>query len=326
VRVIEVSGFGGPEVLVPADVPDLVPGPGEVLLAVTASDVMFVDTMIRAGRGVGFFPIRPPYIPGNGVGGHVVTVGDGVDGGWLGRRAIAHTGGPGGWGGYAEQAVVAVDDLVAVPDGVDLTDAVAMLHDGPTALRIAELARVGSGKWVLILGAAGAMGILLVQLLRARGAHVIGAARGKAKLDAVATAGAEAAIDYSQPGWTDQLLEATRGARPDVVLDGVGGSLGRAAYAVVADNGHFSAHGAPSGAFTQIDPDDAHQRAITISGIGELQIPTTERADLARRLLTDLAAQVRPVIGQAYPLAQAVQAHTAIENRTTIAKTLLTVG
>jgi NADPH2:quinone reductase len=326
VRAIEVSRFGGPEVLVPADVPDPVPGSGEVLLAVTDSDVMFVDTMIRAGRGVGFFPIQPPYIPGNGVGGHVVMVGDGVDDGWLGRRVIAHTGGRGGWGGYAEQAVTAADELVVVPDGIDLTSAVAVLHDGPTALRITELARVDSGQWVLVLGAAGAMGILLVQLLRARGAHVIGAARGKAKLDAVATAGAEMVVDYNQPGWTERLLEATRGARPDVVLDGVGGSLGRAGYTVVAANGYFSAHGASSGAFAQIDQEDARRRAVTISGIGDLQISTAERVVLARRLLTDLAAQVRPVIGQAFPLAQAAQAHAAIENRNTIAKTLLTVG
>ncbi|WP_007512170.1 MULTISPECIES: zinc-binding dehydrogenase [Pseudofrankia] len=264
-------------------------------------------------------------MPGNGVGGQVVSVGDGVEDGWLGRRVITHTGGPGGWGGYAERVVAPAAELVAVPDGVDPLDAVAVLHDGPTALRITELARVEPGQRVLVLGAAGAMGILLVQLLRARGARVIGAARGTAKLDAVAAAGAEAVVDYSHPGWTDQVLEATSGTRPDVVLDGVGGGLGRDGYGLVADGGHFSAHGTPSGSFAQIDPDDARRRAVTTSGIGDLQIPAAERTRLVRELLPDLRHRLRPVIGQTFPLAQAARAHVALENRDAIAKTVLTV-
>jgi NADPH2:quinone reductase len=92
VLVIEVQRFGGPEVLVPADSPDPGAGPGELVVAVTASDVMFLDTMIRSGRGAGLFPIQPPYVPGNGVTGRVIGVGDGVDGSWAGRPVIAHTG------------------------------------------------------------------------------------------------------------------------------------------------------------------------------------------------------------------------------------------
>ena len=109
------------------------------MVAATASDVMFVDTMIRSGRGVGFFPIRPPYVPGSGVGGEVISVGDGVDEGWLGRRVIAHTGSAGG--GYAERAAVSLEDTVAVPDGLDPLLAVAIIHDGPTALRVAPAGR-----------------------------------------------------------------------------------------------------------------------------------------------------------------------------------------
>ncbi|MDT3444606.1 zinc-binding dehydrogenase [Pseudofrankia sp. BMG5.37] len=325
-RAIEVARFGGTEVLVPTDLPDPVPGPGEVLLAVTAIDVMFVDILVRSGLGKDFFPIRPPYVPGNGVGGQVVSVGDGVEDGWLGRRVIAHTGGPGGWGGYAERAVAPADELVAVPDGVDPLEAVAVLHDGPTALRIVELARVEPGQRVLVLGAAGAMGILLVQLLRARGARVVGAARGKAKLDAVAAVGAEAVVDYSLPGWTDQVLEATSAARPDVVLDGVGGTLGLDAYGLVADGGHFSAHGTPSGSFAQVDPDEARRRAVTITGIGDLRIPAAERTRLARDLLPALGRRLHPVIGQTFPLDEAARAHAALENRDSVAKTVLTVG
>jgi NADPH2:quinone reductase len=325
VRVISVARFGGPEVLMPAEAPDPVAAPGEVVIAGGASDVMFVDTMIRSGRGVGFFPIRPPYVPGGGIGGAVISVGDGVDAGWLGRPVIAHTGGPGGGGGYAERAAVSLEDTVAVPDGLDPLLAVAIVHDGPTALRVARLVDTRPGEQVLVLGAAGGMGILLVQLLRARGARVIGAARGKAKADAVAEAGADAVIDYGRPEWTSLVLEATGGAGPAVVLDGVGGQLGLDAYRIIADGGRFSAHGAPSGAFAAIDPGDAARRNVTVTGLGDLQVRPGERADLARQLLPDVASgKIRPLIGQTFPLAEAARAHTLLETRQAIAKTLLT--
>jgi NADPH2:quinone reductase len=325
VRVIEVSRFGGPEVLVPADSPDPVAGPGELVVAVTASDVMFLDTMIRSGRGPGF-PVRPPYIPGNGVTGRVTGVGDGVDGNWAGRPVIAHTGGPGGGGGYAEQAIAKLGDTVLVPEGLDPLDAAAVIHDGPTALRVVRVASVRPGEHVLVLGAAGGMGILLVQLLRARGAQVIGAARGKAKVDAVREAGAGVVVDYGHAGWTAEVLDATAGAGPTVVLDGVGGQLGRDAYQIMADGGRFSAHGGPSGSFTSIDRAEAKQRDIVVTGIADLQGGPGERADLARQILPDvLSGKVRPLIGQTFPLTEAPSAHAMIEAREAIAKTLLIV-
>ncbi len=325
-RVIEVSRFGGPEVLVPADVPDPVAGPGELVVAVTASDVMFLDALIRSGRGTNVFPIQPPYVPGNGVTGTVISVGAGVDGSWAGRPVIAHTGGPGGGGGYAEQAIVQLADTVLVPDGLDPLKAAAVIHDGPTALRVVRVVDVHPGEHVLVLGAAGGMGILLVQLLRARGARVIGAARGKAKVDAVREAGADVVVDYGQPGWTTEILDVTAGTGPAVVLDGVGGQLGRDAYAIMAGGGRFSAHGGPSGSFTAIDRDDAKRRGIAVTGIADLQGPPGERADLARQILPDvLSGKVRPLIGQTFPLTEAARAHAAIEARQAIAKTLLIV-
>jgi len=328
VLVIEVSRFGGPEVLGPADAPDPSAGPGELVVDVSASDVMFLDTMLRSGRGAGRFPTRPPYVPGIGVAGTVAGVGDGVDRSWLGRPVIAHTDGAGGaGGGYAEQAVAKLDDAVLVPDGLNLLTAAAVIHDGPTALRIVALVDVRPGEQVLVLGAAGGMGILLVQLLRARGARVIGAARGQAKVDAVRAAGADVAVDYGQPDWTSQVAHAAGGAGLAVVLDGVGGQLGRDAYAIIADGGRFSAHGAPSGSFTAIDRADAQRRGITATGLGDLQVRPGERADLARQLLPDvLAGKIRPLIGQTFPLTEAARAHTLIEARAAIAKTLLIVA
>ena len=322
-RAISVAVFGGPEVLAAVEAPDPMAGPGELVVAARASDVMFVDTAIRSGRGVRFFPIRPPYVPGSGVGGTVISVGDGVDHGWLGRPVIAHI--ASAVGGYAERAVVSLEETVAVPDGLDLLLAAAIIHDGSTALRVARLVDVRPGEQVLVLGAAGGMGILLVQLMRARRARVIGAARGAAKRAAVGEAGADVVIDYGQPGWASSVLDATGRAGPAVVLDGVGGDLGRAAYEIMADGGRFSAHGAPSGGFAAIDPADAARRKVTVTGLGDLQVRPGERADDARRLLPDmLAGKVRPHVGQTFPLAEAARAHAVIEAREAVAKTLLT--
>jgi NADPH2:quinone reductase len=240
---------------------------------------------------------------------------------------IARTGEAGGSGGYAEQAVVPADRLVAVPDGVDLAEATALLHDGATALGLAGHTGIRPTDWVLVLGAAGGLGLLLVQIARASGAQVIGAARGTAKLDVIRQHGADAVVDYTEPDWTAQVTAATGGGGPDVVFDGVGGPLGEAAFRVLAAGGRFSAHGAASGGFAAIDPAAAQRRAITVRGIEQVQAGAGEHHQLAQRALALLAVgRIRPVIGQTYPLHRAAAAHAALEARTAIGKTLLTMG
>lgn len=323
-RAIQVRDFGPPDVLRLADLPDPVPGPDQVLIAAAACDVLFVDTMIRSGAGAGYFPVRPPYVPGNGVGGTVVAVGESVSPQWLGQRVAAHTGGAGGTGGYARLAMSDVENAVVVPDDVDLLAATAVLHDGTTALRVLEISGVRPGEWVLVLGAAGGMGILLVQLLTAQGAHVIGAARGPAKLEAVTRAGAAAAVDYGRPDWPTAVLDAGGGTRPAVVLDGVGGAIGAAAFGLVADGGRFSAHRSPSGSFAGIDQEEARRRRVQVSTIRDLQYGAGDRSRLMKDILGHLAERrIAPLIGQTFPLAEAAKAHEAIEARRTVAKTLL---
>lgn len=167
---VEVSRFGAPEVLAARQAPDPVAGSGQVVVRTSAADVLFLDTAIRAGRGVDFFPIRPPYVPGNGVAGTVIAVGEEVDPGWVGRPVVAHTGPSGGSGGYAGQVAVAAGELIPVPDGLGLPEAAALLHDGSTALGLFEAIGVKPGEQVLVTAAAGGMGVLLVQLARAAGA------------------------------------------------------------------------------------------------------------------------------------------------------------
>lgn len=322
-RVVQATRFGGPEVLVTSEVPDPVAGPGQVVVGVSVAPVLFLETQLRRGWGGEHFTVRPPYVPGVGVAGEVISIGEGVDPGWVGRRVVTDTG---EGGGYAEQAVAPAEGLIAVPDGLGLPEAAALLHDGRTALRLAEVARIRPGEWVLVVAAGGGLGILLVQLAHAAGARVIGAARGQRKLDLVQALGADAVVDYSELGWPERVREATGGTGPDVVFDGVGGQIGRAAFEVTARGGRFSAHGAPSGGFAEIDPREAERRGVTVSGIEQVQLAPADAKRLAERALSEaVAGRIRPVIGQTFPLERAADAHAAIEARGVIGKTLLLI-
>ncbi|PZF99574.1 zinc-binding dehydrogenase [Micromonospora deserti] len=320
-RVIEVTAFGEPEVLALTEAPEPAPGPGEVLVEVTVADVLWVETAIRRGEGGEWFPVRPPYRPGFGVAGTVGAVGADVDPGWLGRRVVTSTDER---GGYLERTVVPADNIVPVPAGVPLPDAAALLHDGVTAFGLLDLVPVGAGDRVLVTAAAGGLGALLVQEVRAAGGFVVAAARGAAKLDAVRRLGADVLVDYSEPGWTDRVRSATGDLH--VVFDGAGGDYGRAAFDLVRSGGRFSAHGTPAGAFAVPDADAARSRAITVTGITDLQFPP-DRARRYLRAALDAAAagRIRPLIGQTFPLHRAADAHRALEDRSAIGKTLLTV-
>lgn len=323
-RVILVAQFGGPEVLVPVEVPDPIASLGQAVIDVAVADVLFLDAMIRYGLAVDYFPLRPPYVPGNGVAGTVISVGPDTDASWVGRRVVAHTGGNGGSGGYVGQAVVSVEDLVPVPEGLGLPEAAALLNDGATALGLVESFPIRSGEQVLVVGASGGLGILLVQLAHAAGARVIAAARGPAKLDLARKQGADTVVDDSGPNWPDQVHEATGGKGADLVFDNVGGPTGLAAFEVTATGGRFSAHGAPGGGFADIDPREAERRQVTVRGIEQVQFAPADLARFAARALAEAAAgRLSPVIAQTYPLERAADAHAALEARTVIAKTLL---
>jgi NADPH2:quinone reductase len=320
-RAIQVSQFGGPDVLVAGDAPDPIAGPGQVIVDVIIADTLFVETQIRTGWGGEFFNVKPPYVPGFGVAGEVRSVGPGVEPGWIGRKIIGRTEKN---GGYAEQAVVAADGLIPVPDGLGLREAAALLSDGPTALGLADRAAIKPGQWVLVMAAGGGLGILLIQLARAAGARVIAAARGARKLALARELGADVVVDYSDAGWLARVREATDGRGVDVVFDGAGGETGRAAFDIVADGGQFSAHGAPSGGFTAIDREEAARRGVTVRGIEQVQFAPADLKKLVERVLSEAAAgRIRPVIGQTFPLERAADAHAAIESRDVLGKTLL---
>lgn len=316
-KAIEVARFGGPEVLQLREVPDPVPGAGEVVVDVAAADTLWLETSVRAGAGGAYFPVTLPYRPGVGVAGTVA----GSE-----RRVVARLGHDGG--GYATRVAVAAGALVDVPDGVEDRTAAALLHDGVTALALMDVVKVAAGDRVLVTAAAGGMGVLLVQLAKAAGATVVAAARGPAKLAALRALGPlapDAVVDYGTADWTDTVWNLTSGL--DVVLDGAGGDYGRAAFDLVVDGGRFSAHGTPAGGFAVADPDLARARGVTATGIEAVQLrPDRFRGYLARALHDAAAGRFTPLIGQTFPLERAADAHAAIGSRTAVGKTVLTVA
>ncbi|UBU17861.1 zinc-binding dehydrogenase [Nonomuraea gerenzanensis] len=319
-RQILVNRFGGPEVLELDKAPDLVPGPGQVVVGISAADIIFLDTLLRSGAGKDYFPLRPPYVPGHGGAGLVTAVGDGVDPAWTGRRVAVGTSG----GGYAEQVAVAVEELTPIPDGLGLAEAAALLHDGPTAVNITDAAEIKEGARVLVTAAAGGTGLLVVQLARAAGARVIAAARGARKLELAREVGAEEAFDYTEAGWIDRVRAATGGDGVDVVLDGAGGPLGGEAFEAVAHGGRFVSYGTSSG-FAQVDPDTARQRGIRTISLMDLNGSAAGKTEelVGRALALAADGRLRPVIGQTFPLEQAADAHAAITARDALGKTLL---
>jgi NADPH:quinone reductase len=334
-RAVVLSRLGGPDELVLAEVPDPVPGPGQVVIAVDMASITFVETQVRSGH-----PPHPsmtpdlPVILGNGVGGTVASTGDSLTGDSLtgdsltgdsipggslpGGRFISTTGGS---GGYAERVAVNRADLIAIPDGTSTADAVALLADGRTAMALMSGAAVKPGDVVLVEAAAGGVGSLLVQLAVGAGATVVAAAGATAKLELAAGLGAQYVVDYSEPDWADRVREMPA----DVVFDGVGGAVGEAAFTLLRDGGRMCTYGMASGQFAQIS--DAAATARGVSLIRGAPVTPERMRELTSAALTAAAAgRMRPVIGQTFPLARAAAAHAAIEARKTTGKTLLTTA
>jgi NADPH2:quinone reductase len=320
-RAVQLSEFGPPQVLAPVEMRDPVAGAGQAIVAVAFASITFVETQVRAGH-----PPHPAMIPalpvvlGNGVGGVVISVGEGVSPALVGARVVTSTGGS---GGYAERVAVPGAGLIPVPDELRLDDAAALLADGRTAVMLTRAAAVRPGDVVLVEAAAGGVGSLLVQVARHADARVVAAAGTQPKLALARELGADFAVNYRESDWADRVRAEVNAV--DVVFDGVGGAIGRTAFTLLSPAGRFSPYGMASGSFANISQVDADQHGVALIRSGP---PTPEQTlELARFALGEAAAgRLRPVIGQRFPLERAADAHTAIESRATLGKTLLVVG
>ncbi|WP_079184260.1 alcohol dehydrogenase catalytic domain-containing protein [Streptomyces uncialis] len=199
-RAVRLHAFGPAENLVVDEVPDPVPAPGEVLVRVAAAGAHLLDTALRQGlRGPLPEPPRLPTVPGREVAGTVTALGAGVPARWLGKRVVAHLGlVP---GGYAEQAAVPAGRLHEIPGPLGFAQAVAMIGTGRTTLAVLGFAEPGPGDVVIVPGAAGGMGTLLVQYAKHAGATVVGIAGDPARTALVAAGAADLAVDRTHPDW-----------------------------------------------------------------------------------------------------------------------------
>ncbi|MEV4072899.1 zinc-binding dehydrogenase [Nonomuraea fuscirosea] len=342
-NVVEVTKYGGPEVLVAGQAPDPVAGAGQLVIGVSVADVMSIDAQLRSGWGREWFPGEPPYVPGTGVAGRVLSVGDGVDAGWIGRRVAALV--PGG--GYAERVAADAETVVTVPDEVPLWRAAALIQVGPAALSLIRAAGLEPGTRVLVTGAGGALGLALVGLATAAGAQVTAAAHGPAKQRAALEAGAATVVDYPRLEDPDALTDPgdlTGLSRPDdrtdaggpaapggggrfeVVFDGVGGEVGGSAFRLLGPGGRFFAYGVPSGATAAIDPAEADRRGVRVTGMEQVQFAPAEFSRLAEETMREIAAgRLATVVGLAVPLERAREAHAALEARELVGKAVLLV-
>jgi NADPH2:quinone reductase len=321
VHAIRQHEFGPAETLRYEEMPDPEPREGQVRIAVEAAGVHLIDTAIRRGEAWGYPVPELPMVPGREVAGRVEALGAGVADGWRGRRVVVHLGPVSG--GYAERAVASVDALHEIPDRIAADAAVAAIGTGRTAVAILEIAALRSADVVLVTAAAGGLGSLFVQAALGIGASVVGAAGGPEKAERVRALGATLAVDYLEHGWTERVGESLGEREPTIVLDGVGGSVGREALSLLGVGGRMVLFGWSSGEPTQISTRDLMGRGLTVTwALG--QRPSRERQrELERRALDEVASGRLAPVTQRFPLADAAAAHAALEARGTVGKTVL---
>lgn len=320
-RAVVAVQPGPPSVLEVVDLPDPVPAAGQVLVDVEIAAITFIDTQMRAGTSPRS-PVPFPIVLGNGIGGRVVAVGEGVDPAWLGATVVTSTGGS---GGYASRAVASVADLHNLPNVLDLQVAVALLADGRTAVGLAESAQIADGDTVVVTAAGGGVGSLLVQLAARAGARVVALAGDRVKLDLARSLGAHVAFNYRDADWASQL-DAGVPDGVDVVFDGVGGDVGAVLIDRARKGARYVIHGSSSGSPAALDGDDAAGRGVTVVPLWAIGVTPEASFELVERALAlAVDGTIHPTIGQWFPLDRAADAHAAIERRATLGKTLLII-
>jgi NADPH:quinone reductase len=312
-RAIQMTEFGGPEVLTLTELPRPQPGEGEVLIKVTRAGLNFADTHTRTNSYVRKATL--PLVPGGEVAGVREDTGE---------RVVALTGD----GGYAEYAVAPRELVYPIPDELDDEAALAILIQGLTAWHLYRTAgRVGEGEGVVVHSAAGGVGSLAVQLGRPFGAgRVIATASSADKRALALRMGADVAIDSAADGLTERLIEANEGHGVDVVFDMAGGAVFDASYAALAHFGRIVVCGIASQEPNELRTGSLlrHSRSV----VGFYLFHCLERPAMVADALAELFArtvrgELRTVIGGVYPLDRAAQAHIDLRERRTTGKLLL---
>jgi NADPH:quinone reductase len=321
-RAIVCRAYGPPEDLVLDDVPEPVPGPGQLLVRVYAAAVNFPDVLFIEGKYQ--VKIPPPFIPGNEIAGEVISAGDRAS---LrpGQRVAGTT-----FGAFAEQALLEASQATLMPDEADFASAAAFGVTYRTAYHaLRSTAAVTEGDWVVVLGAAGGVGLAAVDLAVALKARVLAAASSPEKLDLCRRRGAEATVDYDREDLKSRIRELTDdGAR--IVIDPVGGPYSEPALRGLARGGTFVTLGYAAGAIPAIPLNLVLLKDIRVRGM-EIRTFMSDHPDQAIRDEQELAQMfaagtIRPYIGARFPLAETPAALRYVAERKVLGKVVIDVA
>ena len=322
-RAVLCRSYGTPEDLVIDDLPDPVAGPGQLLVRVHAAAVNFPDVLLIAGKYQIKIPV--PFIPGSELAGEVVAVGD--DAPFRpGQRVSATT----PTGAFAEHALLDARSVSLVPEGVDFASAAAFGVTYRTAYHaLRSVAEVRPGDWVVVLGAAGGVGLAAVDLAVAMKARVLAAASSPEKLALCGQRGAEATVDYEREDLKTRIRELT-GDAARVVIDPVGGPYSEPALRALARGGTFVTLGYAAGTIPSIPLNLVLLKGITIRGM-EIRTFMGDRPDDAARDLRELSQMfadgtIRPYIGARFPLSDTAAALRLVAERKVLGKVVIDIA
>jgi NADPH:quinone reductase len=322
-RALVCRRYGQPEDLEIAELPDPVPGPGEVLIDVHAAAANFADALLIANSYQVSVPV--PFVPGSELAGEVLAVGADVAGLKEGDRVFGTIFN----GAFAERALLTVDQAAPMPDGGDFAAAAAFGVAYRTAYHaVRSVAEVKAGDWVVVLGAAGGVGLAAVDIARELGAWVVAVASDPQKLALCAEHGAVGLIDYSKEDLKARIRDLTEGGA-HAVIDPVGGPAAEQALRSVRWGGTFVTLGYASGIIPKIPLNLVLLKGVTVKGMeirtfGEHQ-PDRERRDRAELLALFAAGRLRPHIGARFPLSDAAAALRYVADRRALGKVIIDV-
>jgi putative PIG3 family NAD(P)H quinone oxidoreductase len=322
-RAVVITEPGDPEVLQWLEVPDPVPGPGEVIIEVAASGVNRADLMQRQG----FYPPPPgaPPYPGLECSGWVRAVGDGVTGWRPGDEVCALLSG----GGYAEQVAVPQGQLLPVPGNVDVTAAAAFPEAVCTVYaNVFSLAGLAEGEMLLVHGGGSGIGTMAIQLAKAAGARVACTAGSSRKLVRCRELGADVAIDYRTQDFVAAVRDATGGAGADVILDIMGASYLARNLAALATGGRLVVIGRQGGSRAELDLGVLQAKRASLHATTLRVRPAREKAAVVAAVRANVwplisAGRVAAVIDRELPMSQAAQAHRVMAGGEHVGKILL---
>ncbi|MEV0317412.1 NAD(P)H-quinone oxidoreductase [Streptomyces sp. NPDC050658] len=322
-HAITIPEAGGPEALVWAEVPDPVPGEGEVLVEVAASAVNRADLLQRQG----FYnppPGSSPY-PGLECSGRVAGIGTGVSGWQIGDEVCALLAG----GGYAEKVVVPVGQLLPLPDGVDLVTAAALPEVTSTVWsNVFMIAHLRPGEMFLVHGGSSGIGTMAIQLAKAVGAKVAVTAGSKEKLDFCRELGADVLINYREQDFVEEMKNATDGAGADVILDNMGAKYLDCNVQTLATSGRLAIIGMQGGIKGELNIATLLTKRAAVTATSLRARPLEEKAAIVAAVREHVwpligAGHVRPIVDRTVPMPEAAAAHRVLEESRHIGKVLL---